>query len=241
MHDPLIPMFRAFKVWRAKLAKAKAKKDYDRVKILRTTRPKYRLDHLIRERYPSFPDALKDLDDCLSLVSLFASLPQSKMLKAKRIAFCAQLCREFQYYMILTRSLKKAFISIKGYYFQGEVLGQTVTWLVPHNFTPKVPSDVDINVMLTFLELYETLLGFVNFRLFQSIGLRYPPVIDYSKLKENEFYASLRFERENTNEIDEAEKATHEEMKEVFTEFSDAIQPSSHKSPEDLKKLFSGF
>jgi pescadillo protein len=162
------------------------------------------------------------------------------MLKSKRIAGCAQLCREFQYYLILTRSLKKTFISIKGYYYQAVVFGQTVTWLVPHNFTPKVPGDVDLSVMLTFLELYETLLGFVNFRLFQSIGLRYPPVIDYSKLKDNEFYASLRFERENADEFDEAEKATHEEMKEVFTEYSAAINTSTRKNPEVIKKLFEG-
>jgi len=141
--------------------------------------------------------------------------------------------------MILTRSLKKGFISLKGYYYQGVVLGQTVTWLVPHNFTPKIPNDVDISVMLTFLELYETLLGFVNFRLFQSIGLRYPPVIDYSKLKDNEFYASLRFERENNDEVDEAEKATHEEMKEVFTDYSNAID-TPRKNPEEFKKLFAG-
>jgi pescadillo protein len=93
--------------------------------------------------------------------------------------------------------------------------------------------------MLTFLELYETLLGFVNYRLFQSIGLRYPPVIDYSKLKDNEFYASLRFERENIDEVDEAEKATHEEMKEVFTDYSN-VTDAPRKNSEEVKKLFAG-
>lgn len=33
-------------------------------------------------------------------------------------------------------------------------------------------------VLLTFLELYETLLGFVLFKLFTTIGLKYPPDID---------------------------------------------------------------
>ncbi|OVA06223.1 Pescadillo [Macleaya cordata] len=38
--------------------------------------------------------------------------------------------------------------------------------------------DVDFKVMLTFLEFYETLLAFVNFRLYHSIHVEYPPILD---------------------------------------------------------------
>ncbi|KAK2121377.1 mRNA-binding ribosome synthesis protein [Saguinus oedipus] len=39
-------------------------------------------------------------------------------------------------------------------------------------------SDVDYRVMATFTEFYTTLLGFVNFRLYQSLNLRYPPKLE---------------------------------------------------------------
>ena len=41
-----------------------------------------------------------------------------------------------------------------------------------------LPSDVDYRVMLTFLEFYSTLLQFVNFKLYHTLGVRYPPVVD---------------------------------------------------------------
>lgn len=43
--------------------------------------------------------------------------------------------------------------------------------------SPQHPTDVDYRVMATFTEFYTTLLGFVNFRLYQSINLHYPPKV----------------------------------------------------------------
>lgn len=37
-----------------------------------------------------------------------------------------------------TRALRKTFLSIKGIYYQAEVMDQTVTWLVPYQFTQHV-------------------------------------------------------------------------------------------------------
>lgn len=42
----------------------------------------------------------------------------------------------------------------------------------------RVTGDVDFRIMGTFVEFYTTLLGFVNFRLYNSIGLIYPPRFD---------------------------------------------------------------
>ena len=52
-----------------------------------------------------------------------------------------------------------------------------ITWLVPHKFTLITPSDVDYRVMLTFLQFYETLLKFVNFKLYHDQGWYYPPTL----------------------------------------------------------------
>lgn len=34
--------------------------------------------------------------------------------------------------MVRTNALRRTFVSVKGFYFQAEVVGQPVTWLVPH-------------------------------------------------------------------------------------------------------------
>lgn len=39
------------------------------------------------------------------------------------------------------------------------------------------PTDVDYRVMATFTEFYTTLLGFVNFKLYHSLNLFYPPKV----------------------------------------------------------------
>ena len=60
-------------------------------------------------------------------------------------------------------------------------MGEKITWLVPHKFSQELPSDVDYRVMLTFLDFYEVFLSFVFFRLYGSLGLRYPPTISSEK------------------------------------------------------------
>ena len=136
---------------------------------------KITLDHIIKERYPTFVDALRDLDDALSLLFLFANLPATSTVPPKTISLCQRLCLEFQHYLITSHSLRKSFLSIKGIYYQATIQGQDILWLVPYKFVQRVTNDVDFRIMGTFVEFYTTLLGFVNFRLYTSIGLVYPP------------------------------------------------------------------
>ncbi len=131
------------------------------------------------------------------MVYLFSSLPFDGRLPKEVIENCSRLAAEWQLYVIHLHALRKAFLSIKGVYYQAEVMDQTVTWLTPYQFTQnvgpsanpdftnvdnsQVPMDVDVRVMLTFLELYQTLLSFVFFKLYTDAGLVYPPPLDVKK------------------------------------------------------------
>lgn len=179
-HEPILETFRALRAHGKKVKKAVAKKDKGREKRLQAQKPSYVLDRLILERYPKFVDALRDLDDCLSMVHLFAALPalDREKVPVNRIHNCRRLSHEWQAYVSRTHKLRKTFISVKGIYYQAEVEGQKITWLTPHAMQQVLSEDVDFNVMLTFLEIYETLLGFVNLRLYQTINVKYPPFLD---------------------------------------------------------------
>lgn len=150
----------------------------DAARLEKNNAPKLTLDLIIKERYPTFVDALRDLDDALSLLFLFATLPSTTHAPPETIATCQRLCHEFQHYLIATNSLRKSFLSIKGIYYQATIQGQDIMWLVPYQFVQRVNGDVDYRIMATFVEFYTTLLGFVNYRLYSTIGLRYPPKFD---------------------------------------------------------------
>ncbi|UKZ65205.1 uncharacterized protein TrAtP1_006400 [Trichoderma atroviride] len=189
LHEPLVQKFRDHKSLEKKISRALGRGDVSDAKRLETNaarpektgKPTYTLDHVVRERYPTFVDALRDLDDCLSMLFLFANLPSTSMVPAKMIARCERLCLEFQHYLIVSKSLTKSFLSIKGIYYQANIQGEDVLWLVPYKFNQRIVGDVDFRIMGTFVEFYMTLLGFVNFRLYTSIGLKYPPKFDAVK------------------------------------------------------------
>ncbi|XP_073270692.1 pescadillo homolog isoform X2 [Primulina huaijiensis] len=182
-HEPLLEKLREMRAYEKKVKKAMSKKNRDLAERLLTRKPTYTLDMLIKERYPKFVDALRDLDDCLSMVHLFAALPavdravDGEKIPVDRVHNCRRLSHEWQAYISRTHRLRKTFISVKGIYYQAEVEGQKITWLTPHALQQVLP-EVDYRVLLTFLEFYETLLAFVNYKLYSSINLKYPPILD---------------------------------------------------------------
>lgn len=153
---------REHKAFAKKISRALGRGEWSIAKNLEDNRPTYRLDHVIKERYspssglhsrdsyviryPSFIDAVRDIDDALCMIFLFASLPSNDQISPSLIANCSRLAAEWQLYVMHLRSLRKVFLSIKGIYYQAEVMDQDVTWLVPYQFTQKVTLDLCFSV-----------------------------------------------------------------------------------------------
>ncbi|XP_070672754.1 uncharacterized protein [Malus domestica] len=74
-HEPLLERLREIRAYERKVKKADAKKNKERAALLKERRPTYKLDRISLQRYPKFVDALRDIDDCLTMVHLFAALP----------------------------------------------------------------------------------------------------------------------------------------------------------------------
>ncbi|KAI9512794.1 Pescadillo N-terminus-domain-containing protein [Russula earlei] len=200
-HEPILKKLREHKAFAKKLARALGRGEWSSAKSLEDNKPVYRLDHIIKERYPTFTDAVRDIDDALCMIFLFASLPSKDRISASLVDNCSRLAAEWQLYVMRTHSLRKVFLSIKGVYYQAEIMDQPVTWLVPYQFTQNIPSDVDVRVMLTFLELYQTLLGFVFFKLYTDIGLAYPPPLDIHKQDSGAGIGAFNLEENTRNRL----------------------------------------
>ncbi|KAL2006952.1 hypothetical protein VTN00DRAFT_8390 [Thermoascus crustaceus] len=225
LHEPLLNKFREQKALAKKIARSLGRGEVgDAARLEKNNAPKITLDHIIKERYPTFIDALRDLDDCLSLLFLFANLPSTTNVPPKTIALCQRLCHEFQHYLIATHSLRKSFLSIKGIYYQATIQGQDIMWLVPYRFVQRVSGDVDYRIMATFVEFYTTLLGFVNFRLYNSIGLVYPPKFDVRSDENGAELAAFTLEGRKVGEVKAIEaKSNGHEDKQVSREIQNKV------------------
>jgi pescadillo protein len=223
-HEPVLQKIRAARAHAKKIVKARARRETTRLQQLISSTPKYTLDHLVRERFPTFEDALRDLDDGLCTIHLFATLGSGDRIEVERIQDCTRLVKEWQAWVGSQRCLQKAFLSIKGCYFQATVFGQTITWLQPYKFNiDSGNADVDFRVLSTFLEFYQTHLHFVLYRLFTSVGLRYPPSIDSKADCADSGLASLKLQR-----ISAGEHVTADE--------DDTVSKQEQRSRSHLKK-----
>ena len=103
---------------------------------------------------------------------------------------------------------------------------QTKTMMC-HSFYPKIPSDVDVRVMLTFLEFYQTLLGFVFFKLYTDCGLSYPPPLDEDKDAAGAGVGAFSLQ-----------EVTQQRISSVLNENSDAAK--SKASVKDVREAIKG-
>lgn len=228
LSEPLINKFREHKIFLRRLQRALGKDDITKAKKLEANRPDYTLDHLVIERYPTFVEALRDLDDALCMVFLFSTMPVvTDSVNNEAIEECKKLSAEFMHYAIYSHALRKVFLSIKGIYYQVEIQGQTITWLVPYQFNQHVPLDVDFKVMSAFLQFYRTLLGFVNYRLYTTSNLTYPPKIDQSMDDNAAGLGSLRVTANRLEDL--ISKQEEEEGKETD-------EPKADKEDERVKQ-----
>jgi hypothetical protein len=87
--------------------------------------PNYRLDHVVRERYPTFATTCCATSTTRSvIVFLFATTPAYKQAHARRRRHCQRLALEWQAFVVRSGALVKAFVSIKGVYYQAVVARQ---------------------------------------------------------------------------------------------------------------------
>lgn len=173
-HEPIIWKFWELKTFLKRMKRLKARNDIQALDAVREHRPFYQLGHIVKERYPSFVEAIRDLDDCLSMLFMYARFASNPMMDHELVSASRRLTVEFMHYIIDSRSLRRAFISVKGYYLQSEIMGQAVTWIMPHEFVIPKLAEVDVNIMRSFTEFYVQLMGFVNFKLYTGNNMVYP-------------------------------------------------------------------
>jgi len=252
-HEPVLNKFRELKIFMRKLKRALGRDEISDAERIQENKPVYTLEHIVKERYPTFADALRDLDDALSMVFLFSTLPQTDKIQIDTVTLCKRLCVEFQHYVISSNSLRKVFISIKGIYYQAEIQGHNVTWVVPHKFTQMLPEDVDFRIMLTFIEFYTTMLGFINFQLYHTLNLTYPPQLINveNKIEKDEgFCQEVDVDSEILAALTSSLKSSSEENEEEpeFDEFAaepgtkeaevEAECKENERKTSELKSLF---
>ncbi|CCK68548.1 mRNA-binding ribosome synthesis protein NOP7 KNAG_0B01010 [Huiozyma naganishii CBS 8797] len=201
IHEPVLAKFREHKSFAKKLTRALGRGEVGSAKRLEENRSSYKLDHIIKERYPSFPDALRDIDDALNMLFLFANLPATNQISAKITHDAQKLCNQWLAFVARERLVRKVFVSIKGVYYQASVRGEDIRWLVPFKFPENIPSDVDFRIMLTFLEFYSTLLHFVLYKLYTDNELVYPPKLDVEKDKIITGLSSYILESQNEESV----------------------------------------
>ncbi|VDK32211.1 unnamed protein product [Taenia asiatica] len=185
--EPLIETFRKLRVHQKRLKRAREKLDQDKEYRLRMSKPTYTLHHLVRERYPKRSDALRDLTNSLNLIFLFSRLPRLTQFHPALISLCRRFSVEFLHYVIAMRCIRKAFITIKGFFLEAVIDEVPVVWVIPHQVATHTPTDVDYRLLATCVEFDLTLLGSLLCNLYKQAGLLYPPEFNTQHINASSF------------------------------------------------------
>lgn len=192
-HEPLLQKLREIRAYERKYRRVIGRQEKMAARSLQKHRPVYGLFHIVKERYPTLLDAVRDMDDALSTIALFTTLSQNDeaSISAKVLAEATRLFDEFMFFCAEKRLVRKVFCSIKGFYIQVKYLGQPITFLLPHLLPQQPTAEVDFSVLLTFLEFYCCLLKTVNFKVFSMEQWVYPPAADAAMVRAGCRFLSL--------------------------------------------------
>lgn len=181
VHDQLPSKIYAFKAWERKVRTAEAlKRKADLAMLRRVTKPAYALDATLKERYPTFLDAVRDVDDAMTNIALYAFM-SPEVNSATTIEFhhalpvglhekAVETVARWLSFVSKAKALSKGFVSVKGYYYEAVIKGQRVMWLMPHEYASKFPSGVQQYILITFLEIQCELMRFVLFKLERELA-----------------------------------------------------------------------
>jgi len=106
--DKIMDTLRRIKIYSRKHTRLLQRGEKKEAEEMEARRPRMEFQHIIKERYPSFVDCLKDLDDALCLVFLYAKFPTHEYLGIERetIKNCQKLAYEWMLYCTVTRCFK---------------------------------------------------------------------------------------------------------------------------------------
>lgn len=239
LHEPIVWTLRDRKIFNRRIAHARAKANHLLKNVRMANYPEIKLDHIIKERFPTFIDAIKELDDCMTLLFLFSTFPAMKVVTRDITTLARRLTIEFMHYVIAAKALRKVFVSIKGYYFQADIKGELITWIVPHYYPyqPQRKEYVDFKIMKSFADFFTVMAGFVNYRLYNSINLVYPPQfsvsIDSEESRSNEeTFVSERIAALNMDLLRSDRQGAEEEDEEIDLKLLD-----NDKDSEQVRKM----
>ncbi|KAL4843560.1 hypothetical protein H8958_016211 [Nasalis larvatus] len=136
-------------VWKPQKAYGKSERNTE--EHVKGNKIDHKHDRVIKEWYPIFIDTWGDLGGAaFSMCFLFSTFPWTDKSHVETIQLCCRLAVKFMHYIITPCALSKVFVSIKGIYYQAEVLVQPIVWINPYAFSHDHPTDMDFRVMATF-------------------------------------------------------------------------------------------
>lgn len=238
-HDNMIGNMQKQRILGRKIKKAMKERNTIKIKNLKKMKPDVVLNRIVRERYPTFEDALRDLEDPLNLVNTFANLPAHRTFKVPPVVAreAEKMKRFFNNYVIKSQCLQKVFLSIKGIYFEAEIHGNKVLWIEPYTLTQLMPYNVDYKVMLTFLEFYICMLKFTMFKLYREVNLNYPPQLTGFEEQSDHFSYTMVVNEEAVKADDD--QAGKYEVSEEFKN-EEIVQKIMQKKEQKKTLIFNG-